>query len=62
MSDTGALYDVELAYLYTVCKADSGIAYQYIRRLHKYGVVPDPPYIDETTQPDAFSKHVDPPA
>lgn len=47
MADKGPLDDVEVAYLYAVCKADSETAYQYIRRLHRHGVIPDPPYVDE---------------
>jgi hypothetical protein len=49
MAESRALNDTEVAYLYAVCKADSETAYQYIRRLHRHGVIPDPP--------DVFGKH-----
>lgn len=60
MSDKGPLNDTEVAYLYAICKADSKIAHQYIRRLHRHGVIPDPPdvFAAERCSCEAFNEAV----
>lgn len=42
---TGPLDDQELGWLYEYCKQRSSVAYALVRRLHSFGVIPDPPTI-----------------
>jgi len=41
------LDDKEIGELYELCRQHSNYAYGLIRRLHKDGVIPDPPFHDQ---------------